>query len=187
MTSSGYLEGQLLVAMPQMTDPRFAKSVIYMCAHSADGAMGLVVNKRISSITFPDLMRQLNIDAGPSTEHICVHFGGPVESERGFVLHSDDYAQESTLRIDGGVALTTTIDVLRAIANERCPRRSLLALGYAAWEPGPLDAEIEANGWLHVASDEELVFGADLDGRWDKAMAKLGIDPAALSGAAGHA
>ncbi len=188
MTSnSGYLEGQLLVAMPQMTDPRFAKSVIYMCAHSADGAMGLVVNKRISSITFPDLMRQLDIDAGPSTEHICVHFGGPVESERGFVLHSDDYAQESTLRIDGGVALTTTIDVLRAIANERCPRRSLLALGYAAWAPGQLDAEIQANGWLHVASDEELVFGADLDGRWDKAMAKLGIDPAALSGAAGHA
>ncbi len=187
MTSSGYLEGQLLVAMPQMTDPRFAKSVIYMCAHSADGAMGLVVNKRISSITFQDLLRQLDVDAGRSTEHICVHFGGPVESGRGFVLHSDDYAQDSTLHVNGGLALTATIDVLRAIANEQCPRRSLLALGYAGWAPGQLDAEIQANGWLHVAPDEELVFGADLEWRWDKAMAKLGIDPAALSGAAGHA
>ncbi len=187
MTSSGYLEGQLLVAMPQMTDPRFAKSVIYMCAHSADGAMGLVVNKRISSITFQDLLRQLDVDAGRSTEHIYVHFGGPVESGRGFVLHSDDYSQESTLHVSGGLALTATIDVLRAIANEQCPRRSLLALGYAGWAPGQLDAEIQANGWLHVAPDEELVFGADLEWRWDKAMAKLGIDPAALSGAAGHA
>ncbi len=186
-TSSGYLEGQMLIAMPQMTDPRFARSVIYLCAHSADGAMGLVVNKQISSITFPDLLRQFEIDAGPSTEHICVHFGGPVESGRGFVLHSDDYAQESTLNVKGGVALTTTIDVLRAIASEHCPRRSLLALGYAGWAPGQLDAEIQANGWLHVAPDEELVFGADLEWRWDKAMAKLGIDPAALSGAAGHA
>ena len=186
-SSSGYLDGQSLVAMPQMTDPRFAKSVIFLCAHSADGAMGLVINKRISSITFPDLLRQLDVDAVPSTENICVHFGGPVESGRGFVLHTDDYAQESTLHVNGGVALTATIDVLRAIASEQRPRRSLLALGYAGWAPGQLDAEIQANGWLHVAPDEELVFGADLDGRWDKAMAKLGIDPAALSGTAGHA
>jgi putative transcriptional regulator len=186
-TDPGYLEGQMLVAMPQMTDPRFAKSVIYLCAHSAEGAMGLVVNKLISSITFPDLLRQLDVEAGPSTEHIRVHFGGPVESGRGFVLHSDDYAQESTLRVNQGVALTATIDVLRAIAGEQGPRRSLLALGYAGWAPGQLDAEIQANGWLNVAADEELVFGTDIDGRWETAMARLGIDPSSLSGSAGHA
>ena len=187
-TDSGYLEGQMLVAMPQMSDTRFAKSVIYLCAHSAEGAMGLVVNKLISSITFPDLLRQLDVDAAdPTTEHIRVHFGGPVESGRGFVLHSDDYARESTLHVNEGVALTATIDVLRAIAAARGPRRSLLALGYAGWAAGQLDAEIQANGWLHVAADEELVFGSHIGGRWEKAMGKLGINPATLSGTAGHA
>ncbi len=184
---SGYLEGQMLVAMPQMTDPRFVRSVIYLCAHSADGAMGLVVNKLIDSITFPDLLRQLDIEIGSVTEHIRVHFGGPVESGRGFVLHSDEYTQDSTLLVKEGMALTATIDVLRAISGAKGPRRSLLALGYAGWAPGQLDAEIQANGWLNVAADDELVFGADVKGKWEKSMKKLGVDPSALSGTAGHA
>ena len=186
-SESGYLEGQMLVAMPQMTDPRFSRSVIYLCAHSSEGAMGLVVNKLIDSITFPDLLGQLNIEEGPPSEHIRVHFGGPVESGRGFVLHSDDYLQDSTLVINHGVALTATVDVLRAIATGKGPRLSLLALGYAGWAPGQLDAEIQANGWLHVAADEHLIFGSDAERKWRNAIEKLGIDLTMLSSTAGHA
>ena len=184
---SGFLEGKMLIAMPQMTDPRFERSVLFLCAHSADGAMGLVDNKTIDPITFPDLSKQLNIDVGGATESISVHFGGPVESGRGFVLHSDDYVQDSTLVIDAGVALTATTDVLKAIARGGGPKRSLLALGYAGWSPGQLDAEIQANGWLHVDPDNELIFGGDLEGKWEQAIAKLGIDMTLLSGEAGHA
>ena len=184
---SGYLEGMMLVAMPQMADTRFARSVVYLCAHSAEGAMGLVINKLIDSITFPDLLRQLKLDPGPDTAPIRVHFGGPVETGRGFVLHSDDYVQDSTLVIDDGIALTATIDVLRAIAGGEGPRRSLLALGYAGWKPGQLDAEIQANGWLHVAADAQLIFDADLDHKWERAMSKIGVDISALSGTAGRA
>ena len=184
---AGYFEGQMLVAMPQMSDPRFAKSVIYLCAHSSEGAMGLVVNKLVDSITFPDLLRQLNIEPGSASEAIRVHFGGPVEAGRGFVLHSDDYVQEATLVIHDGIALSATIDVLRAIATGGGPRRSLLALGYAGWAPGQLDAEIQANGWLHVPPDEDLIFGPDLDGKWRRAIHKLGIDPSLLSSTAGRA
>ena len=186
-SKSGYLEGHMLVAMPQMSDPRFARSVIYLCAHSSDGAMGLVVNKLIDSITFPDLLRQLNIDEASSTDQIRIHFGGPVESGRGFVLHSDDYVQESTHVVNEGIALTATIDVLRAIANDEGPRRSLLALGYAGWAPGQLDAEIQANGWLHVDPDDDLIFGGDLDKKWEQAINKLGIDLSVFSGVAGRA
>ena len=186
-SKSGYLEGHMLVAMPQMSDPRFARSVIYLCAHSSDGAMGLVVNKLIDSITFPDLLRQLNIDEASSTDQIRIHFGGPVESGRGFVLHSDDYVQESTLVVNEGIALTAHIDVLRAIANDEGPRRSLLALGYAGWAPGQLDAEIQANGWLHVDPDDDLIFGGDLDKKWEQAINKLGIDLSVFSGVAGRA
>ncbi len=173
--------------MPHMSDPRFARSVIYLCAHSSEGAMGLVVNKLVDSITFPDLLHQLGIEEGPHAEHIRVHFGGPVESGRGFVLHSDDYVQDSTLVINSGIALTATVDVLRAIAAGKGPRCSLLALGYAGWAPGQLDAEIQANGWLHVEPDEDLIFGPDLEGRWEKAIRKLGIDLSLLSGTAGRA
>lgn len=186
-TESVYLEGQMLVAMPQMSDPRFARTVIYLCAHSAEGAMGLVVNKAVESLTFPDLLRQLSIDISPRNEGTKVHFGGPVETGRGFVLHSDDYVQDATLLIKKGIALTATVDVLRAIASGRGPRRSLLALGYAGWAPGQLDAEIQANGWLTCAPDEELIFSDELGTKWEKAVAKIGIDPAMLSGDAGHA
>jgi putative transcriptional regulator len=182
-----YLTGQLLVAMPQMRDPRFARSVIYMCAHSADGAMGLVVNRRVGSITFDDLLKQLNIGPNKRNDEIRIHFGGPVEQGRGFVLHSSDYLQSGSLRVDDHVALTATLDILKEMAAGGGPRKSLLALGYAGWGPGQLDAEIQANGWLSVSSDEALVFDADLDHKWERAIGKIGIDFSMLSGEAGHA
>ena len=184
---SGYLDGQLLIAMPTMGDPRFQKTVIYMCAHSARGAMGLVVNKAIDQISFPDLLQQLKIDAEQPSEHIRVHFGGPVETGRGFVLHTADYRQEATLVVGEDVALTATVDILKAIAGGKGPRRSLLALGYAGWGPGQLDQEIQANGWLTADADSDLVFGTNLDVKWPRAVAKLGIDLSHLSSEAGHA
>jgi putative transcriptional regulator len=183
---SPYLTGQLLVAMPGLADPRFAKTVIYMCAHNAEGAMGLVLNKTIESLTFPDLLSQLDIESASGGIPIRVHFGGPVESGRGFVLHSADYVQDATMVVDNRVALTATIDILKAIAQGAGPRQRLLALGYSGWGAGQLDAEIKANGWLSVPADEELVFGVDLDGKWLKAMNKIGIDPRMLADTAGH-
>lgn len=182
-----YLAGQLLVAMPGMRDPRFQKTVIYMCAHNADGAMGLVINRALESLSFPDLLEQLGIDSSGVGKQINVHFGGPVESGRGFVLHSPDYVQDATMVVDRDVALTATVDILKAIAGGTGPRQSLLALGYAGWGPGQLDSEIRGNGWLHVAADNELVFGPNLDAKWDRAMTKIGVNPLMLSDDAGHA
>ena len=184
---AGYLTGQILVAMPQMQDPRFSRSVVYMCAHTANGAMGLVLNKLVDNVTFPDLLEQLNIGSGAAGEGIHVHFGGPVETGRGFVLHSADYVQDATMKIDEQVALTATVDILKAIAEGEGPNSALLALGYAGWGPGQLDEEIQANGWLSVAADPDLVFGEPLDSKWDMAMAKIGINSSHLSGDAGHA
>lgn len=182
-----YLTGQLIIAMPGMRDPRFEKSVIYMCAHNDDGAMGLVVNRALESLTFPDMLEQLGIDPIGAGAKISVHFGGPVESGRGFVLHSRDYLQEATMVVDHDVAMTATIDILKAIAGGEGPRQSLLALGYAGWGPGQLDTEIKSNGWLHVAADSDLVFGPDQDAKWQRAMDKIGIDPRMLSNDVGHA
>ncbi len=182
-----YLTGQLLVAMPGLSDPRFAKSVIYMCAHNAEGAMGLVLNKQIESLTFPDLLTQLGIESASGGIPIRVHFGGPVEAGRGFVLHSADYVQDATMLVDNAVALTATIDILKAIAQGAGPKQRLLALGYSGWGAGQLDAEIKANGWLNVPADDELVFGGDLEGKWLRAMKKIGIDPIMLADGAGHA
>ena len=182
-----YLEGQLLVAMPTMSDKRFARSVIYLCAHSDDGAMGLVVNKLLESLSFSELLKQLNIEADSVDQRIRVHFGGPVEAARGFVLHSTDYTHEATMQVDQGFALTATIDVLKAMAEGRGPRRSMLALGYAGWAEGQLDREIQENGWLTVPADEELVFDTAQDGKWERAVGRLGIDPGKLSGIAGRA
>ncbi|OHC77156.1 MAG: hypothetical protein A3B62_00915, partial [Rhodospirillales bacterium RIFCSPLOWO2_01_FULL_65_14] len=176
-----YLAGQLLVAMPGMRDPRFQKTVIYMCAHNADGAMGLVVNRALDSLSFPDLLEQLGIDSSGIGKQIKVHFGGPVESGRGFVLHSPDYVQDATMVVDGDVALTATIDILKAIAGGTGPKQSLLALGYSGWGPGQLDTEIRSNGWLHVAADSNLVFDPRLDDKWERAMSKIGIDHRMLS------
>ena len=185
--SDNYLSGQLLIAMPGMMDSRFTRTVIYLCAHNADGAMGLVVNRLIGAITFPDLLAQLGIDSPGFGRDIQVHFGGPVESGRGFVLHSSDYEQDGTLKVSDLMSLTATIDILRNMAAGDGPRLSMLALGYAGWGPGQLDTEIQANGWLHVEADEKLVFDDDLDGKWERAISKLGFDPSMLSGDAGHA
>jgi putative transcriptional regulator len=182
------LTGQLLVAMPQMQDPRFARSVVYICAHSGDeGAMGLVVNKLLSSLTMDELLSHLKLEATRLNRARPVHFGGPVDPGRGFVLHSPDYREDATLVVGEEFAVTATLDILRAIGRGEGPRRSMLALGYAGWAPGQLDAEMQANGWLSVAADADLVFDDDFDAKWRRALAKLGIDLTLLSTEAGHA
>jgi putative transcriptional regulator len=183
----GTLAGQLLVAMPQMADARFERSVIYLCAHSKDGALGLVVNRPFRKLTFPALLDQLDIERGPDTRPIRVLAGGPVEEGRGFVLHSDDYVREDTLKVEHGFALTATIEILKALAKGEGPQRSLLALGYSGWGPGQLEREISENGWLNVPADPGLVFDPDLDSKWERALAKLRLTPTSLSGSAGHA
>ena len=182
------LTGQLLVAMPQMQDPRFARSVVYLCAHSEEaGAMGLVVNKTIDALTIDELYAHLKIAPARLNRPLPVHFGGPVDPGRGFVLHSPDYHEEATLGIGGEFAMTATLDILRAMGKGEGPRQSLLALGYAGWAPGQLDAEIQANGWLSVAADADLVFDKADDSKWQRALAKLGVSPSMLSTDAGHA
>ena len=183
------LAGQLLIAMPQMQDHRFMRSVIYVCAHGSEGAMGLVINKLVDNppVKMSELMAKLGIDVGGLRGDSRVHFGGPVESGLGFVLHSDDYKEEGTLVVGNNMALTATLDILRAIGRGEGPKKCLLALGYSGWGPGQLDAEIQANGWLHVDADETLVFDRDLKDKWQTAIAKIGVDLSALSGDAGHA
>ena len=192
---SRYLDGQFLVAMPGMADDRFARAVIYVCAHSAEGAMGIVLNRPASDLNFPDLLVQLEIV--PEAERISlpkrvgrmqVLMGGPVETSRGFVLHSPDfYIDQSTLPIDDSVCLTATIDILRAIARGEGPENAVLALGYAGWGAGQLETEIQQNGWLNCPADAELIFGASVDARYELALRRIGIDPAMLSTEAGHA
>ena len=191
----GYLDGQLLIAMPAMGDPRFARSVIYMCAHSPEGAMGIIINQRAPNISFTELLSQLNIVPPedrirlPSPLHaMAVHLGGPVETGRGFVLHSADYFKaESTLPIDESVCLTATIDILRDIAKGTGPDKALLALGYAGWAPGQLESEIHANGWLNCPADPDLIFDAEVDRKYSRALNRIGIDPLRLVSDAGHA
>ena len=188
------LEGQLLVAMPIMSDKRFARSVIYMCAHSKDGAMGLIINHRADHITFPDLLDRLGITPRGGDEAIAadilerdVHIGGPVETGRGFVLHTADYhSSESTLDSAGGISLTATIDILKAIASGKGPTRSILALGYAGWSAGQLENEIQANGWLHCPANSDIIFESDLDAKYERALATIGVNPSFLVGDAGH-
>jgi len=191
----GYLDGQMLIAMPSMGDERFTRSLIYMCAHSSEGAMGIIVNQPAPHISFPDLLVQLEvvgaaelIQLPPSAGGVKVLKGGPVETSRGFVLHSSDFfIENSTLPIDEGICLTATLDILKAIARGDGPRSALLALGYAGWAPGQLENEIQHNGWLHCSADLELIFGQDTDGKYERAMKKIGIDLGMLSSEAGHA
>jgi putative transcriptional regulator len=195
VSGQGYLDGRLLVAMPVMGDPRFERSVIYLCAHSAEGAMGIMVNRPAGSIDFPQLLMQLNIinkseeiKLAGSAEIMKVLSGGPVDTGRGFVLHSSDYfIANATLKINDGVCLTTTVDILKAIAKGSGPRHAILALGYAGWRPGQLESEIQDNGWLHCDADADLIFGDDVDDKYDRALRKIGIDPGMLSNEAGHA
>jgi len=186
-SDSGFLEGQLLVAMPTMTDQRFERTVIYLISHTSRGAMGLGVNKPMPQLSFPALLEQVKIDLTPINSDIIIHSGGPVETGRGFVLHSADYVREATVMVGPSIALTATIDVLRAMAEGSGPRRALLALGYAGWGPGQLETEIQANAWLTVPADEGLIFGSEEDRKWTRAVAKLGIDLSHLSSEAGHA
>jgi putative transcriptional regulator len=185
--AQGFIPGQLLIAMPAMTDPRFERSVIYMCAHTTDGAMGLVLNRLVDSVTFPDLLEQLGIKPLKLDDEIRVHFGGPVESGRGFLLHSAEFVLEGTLVVDPAIALTASVDILKVIAEGGGPRQKLLALGYAGWGPGQLEQEIQANGWLHATADPEIVFDGQLDTKWTRAMGKLGVNPTSLSNQAGRA
>jgi putative transcriptional regulator len=191
----GYLDGQLLIAMPVMDDERFARSVIYVCAHSSEGAMGIIVNRPAGSLDFSDLLVQLDIikkgeriTLPERAEAMKVLKGGPVETGRGFVLHSSDFfIEDATLPIDEGICLTATVDILKAIASGEGPKHAILALGYAGWAPGQLETEIQGNGWLHCAADADLIFGGDVEEKYLRALHKIGIDPGMLSAEAGHA
>jgi putative transcriptional regulator len=183
----GWLTGQLLVAMPTMQDPRFARSVICLCVHSDDGAMGLVLNKPLDGLSFEDLLKQLDLDPVPPQRRIRLMAGGPVENGRGFVLHTADWETEGSLKVQPDVVLTASVDILKAIAGGGGPREGFLALGYAGWGPGQLESEIAENAWLSVPADEQLLFGASPEKLWREAFAKLRVDPALLSGVAGHA
>lgn len=189
----GFLDDQFLIAMPGMKDDRFARSVIYMCAHSEEGAMGLIVNQ-VQQMMFPDLLVQLGIlkDAEairlpPSTRDFVIRNGGPVDRSRGFVLHSEDFTVESSLPLSEKVCLTATVDILRAISAGKGPRHALMALGYSSWGPGQLESEIADNGWLTCPADPELLFDSDIERKYDRLLASIGIDPTRLSQVAGHA
>jgi len=194
-TARGFLDGQMLIASPAMQDERFARSLIYMCAHSSEGAMGIVVNRPAANIRFPDLLVKLNvvpaadvIQLPPRAGDVTVLKGGPVETERGFVLHSADFfIENSTLPIDEGICLTATLDILKAIARGAGPASALFALGYAGWAPGQLESELHNNGWLHCSADRDLIFGTDVDAKYNRAMQKIGIRPGMLSSDIGHA
>jgi putative transcriptional regulator len=191
----GYLDGQMLIATPSMEDERFSRSVIYVCAHSSEGAMGIVVNQPAKHISFSDLLVKLDVIPVAETitlpsraEGVKVLKGGPVETERGFVLHSADFfIENSTLSIDRGICLTATLDILKAIARGSGPESAILALGYAGWAPGQLENEINHNGWLHCAADADLLFGTDIESKYSRALEKIGIRPGMLSSEVGHA
>jgi putative transcriptional regulator len=183
-----FLEGKLLIAMPGMADPHFEKSVIFMCAHSSEGAMGIMINKPVAGLSFHDLMDKLELDVKPDTPNFPVLYGGPVETGRGFVLHSGDYdSSEATLPVSEDISLTATLDILRAMADGRGPQHAIFALGYAGWTAGQIEDEIRRNGWIHCDCDPDLLFGAELDAKWSAALRKLGIDVSGLSSHAGHA
>lgn len=182
-----WLTGQFLVAMPSMPDPRFERSVIYICSHSPNGAMGIVVNRLFDDANFLMMLEQLNITTSPNTPHLPVYSGGPVEVGRGFVLHSDDVMREGSVPIDGSIALSATVEILQMIADGGGPERILMALGYSGWGAGQLENEMKHNGWLTVPADSELLFEVDAGSKWERALAKIGISPELLSAEAGHA
>jgi putative transcriptional regulator len=183
-----FLEGKLLIALPGMEDERFAQTVIYMCAHSSKGAMGIVINKPIPGLSFTELMKQLDIKTTPMAGEYPILYGGPVETGRGFVLHSGDYeGSDSTLPVSEDISLTATLDILRAIAEGRGPKQALFALGYAGWAPGQIESEFQKNGWLHCDADSSLVFGIQPDAKWRTALQRLGVGPSGLVANTGRA
>jgi putative transcriptional regulator len=187
--AGNFLEGKLLIALPGMPDPRFEKSVIFMCAHSLKtGSMGIIVNKPIEGLSFGEIVQSLDVEVMPQTPQAPVLYGGPVATGQGFVLHSGEYGDpQTTLPIMSGISLTTTVEILRAIAHGRGPRKSLFALGYSGWGPGQIEAEMQTNGWIHCDADAELVFGANLQSKWASALGRLGVDVSGLSAEAGRA
>ena len=181
------LAGQLLIAMPGMGDERFERSVIFVCLHNEQGAMGIVLNRPLERPSFADLLKQLEVSPNPPARSIELTAGGPVDNARGFVLHTDDWSGDNSMQVEPGLSLTASLDVLKAIAEGGGPRQGLLALGYAGWSPGQLDQELQANSWLVAPSDAALLFDPDHATKWRRAMAKLRIDPSLLSSVAGHA
>ncbi|MGE3623729.1 MAG: YqgE/AlgH family protein [Bdellovibrionales bacterium] len=186
-TEATWLAGQFLIAMPTMPDPRFARSVIYLCSHGPNGAMGLVVNRLYGEINFHALLKQLNIKTTADVPDLPVHYGGPVESGRGFVLHSSDYLREGAMRIDDNIVLSATVEILQALADGAGPERAMMALGYTGWGAGQLDAEMQANGWLTAPVDEDILFDREIETKWERALATIGISAPMLSADAGHA
>ena len=183
-----FLEGKMLIALPGMPDPRFEKTLIYMCAHSGEGAMGIIVNKAVEGLSFPELMKKLEVQTTDKTPNMPVLYGGPMETGRGFVLHTGDYdSQEATLPVAEDVSLTTTVEILRAMSEGRGPQQAIFALGYAGWSPGQIENELRGNGWLHCDADPSLLFGPGLDGKWAAALRKIGIDVSSLSAHTGRA
>ncbi len=189
----GFLDGQFLIAMPGMFDTNFARTVIFVCAHSEDGAMGFILN-RPQRLTFPDVLLHLQlldpdeaIRLPSATREFQIQAGGPVETGRGFVLHSDDYLSDSSIPVSDDICLTATLDIVRAISRGEGPLKATMLLGYAGWGPGQLEAEITQNGWLTCAAQEELIFSRDLDEKYDRALALMGVSPAMLSTDSGHA
>ena len=185
--TEGRLTGQLLIAMPTMNTPHFSQAVIYICAHTPDGAMGIVLNRPLASPSFGDLLQQLDVTPVPPVRQIDLYRGGPVDSARGFVLHTADWTGDGSLMVDPQVALTASLDVLKAIADGGGPQRGFLALGYAGWGPGQLDREMMENAWLSAPASVDIVFDAEHETKWHRAMAILKVDPILLSGTAGHA
>ena len=185
--ADGHLTGKVLIAMPALSDQRFEHSVIYVCAHTQDGAMGIVVNRPLQAPTFDELTRQLSVQPEPPLRRIDLYSGGPVDTERGFVLHTSDWTSDESLLIDEDIALTASLDAIRTIAAGGGPRECILALGYAGWGAGQLDREFATNIWLSAPADQTLLFGRDHGTKWARALAGLRIDPLQLSNVAGHA
>lgn len=183
---SGYLTGQFLMATPQMMDPRFDHALIYICGHDENGAMGLIINKPLPHMTLKGLLEQLQVTVDPIQLDIPIYLGGPVETTRGFVLHSDDYFHPATVELNKHISMTATLDILEAIAAGKGPKHCILALGYAGWSPGQLDHELHENGWLQLEADEELIFDIPVHHKWSEAMKRLGVDLATLHHEIGH-
>ena len=181
------LTGQILVSMPSMLDERFHKTVIYICAHSQEGSMGIIINKKIDYDNYPSLLEQLGIDKSFNDNRIFVRYGGPVETGRGLVLHTDDVIQKGSLKIDKGIALTSTAEIFDDIANGKGPKISILAIGYAGWEAGQLENEIKQNSWMNIPVESSFIFDEKVSDKWDKAYKIMGIDPSYLSHSSGNA
>ena len=182
-----WLTGHILIAMPSMLDPRFDKTIVLMCSHGPEGAMGLVLNRQFGDLDFKGLLRQFDLDLAAGIPELPVFYGGPVEPVRGFVLHSSEYLKESTTVITPTIHLTATVEILSLLAEGNGPERALLVLGYAGWAPGQLEAEIQNNSWLTAPADDDLVFDRDVESKWNRALGKIGVSPMMLSADFGHA